>query len=222
LRRAGGFREVFRPTALAAGPIHQTAGFTCPLWFRPRGLATPSTDCSQPDLAGLVSDRLRSWASPFRGCSAPVVERHSCLSGPTWWLETRPPGRTFGTVQRQVSPPLGFAPQACPSLDAGCYPVTGLAPLLGFSSLRFVLRPAWPVLRQASARWLGPLAVTRKRKARHSAYPHRPTIPIRNSPAEASEGPALRQGPDQNAALRFLHLFMTLKLKAVRAEKPDF
>lgn len=127
-------------------------------------MTTLSTDCSQPDLAGLVSDRLRSWASPFRGCSALAVERHSCHSAPTWWLETCPPDRTISTVKRQIPPPLGFTPQVCPSPDYGCYPVTGLAPLLGFSSLRFVLRPAGLVLRQASARWLGPRAVTRKRR----------------------------------------------------------
>jgi hypothetical protein len=44
-------------------------GLYLPALVRPQGLATLPTAFSRPNLAGLISDRLRSWASPFRGCS---------------------------------------------------------------------------------------------------------------------------------------------------------
>jgi len=106
--------------------------------------AQPCRPCFRPAaLLGFTLQRLLTLA----------VERHSCRSAPTGWFRARPLVRA-STSGRRVLPPLGFAPQECPSPDCGCYPATWLAPLLGFSSLRFVLRPAWLALQQTSARWL--------------------------------------------------------------------
>lgn len=161
-----------------ADPLYR--GLCRPASVRPQGLATLSTDYSRPNLAGLVSCRLRSWAWPFRGCSSFAVELHSCKSEPTGWFKTRPLVHA-STAIRRIPPPLGFAPQKCPLLDGRCYPATGLVPLLGLASLGFVLRPAGLVLRQTSARWLVRPAVTRKARTATRRINRRPTIIIRLS-----------------------------------------
>jgi hypothetical protein len=122
--------------------------------------AQPCRPCFRPAaLLGFTLQRLLTLA----------VEQHSCRSAPTGWFQARPLVRA-STSGRRVLPPLGFAPQECPSPDCGCYPVTWLAPLLGFSSLRLVLRPAWLALQQTSARWLVRPPVTRQNWNCHSAY----------------------------------------------------
>jgi len=110
------------------------------------------------------------------------------------WFRIRPLVRA-STPRRQIPPLLGFTPQECPSSDYGCYPVTWLAPLLGFSSLRLVFRPAWFAFQQTSARWLIRLPVTRQARNCHSAY----SVPAdhlnpRNLPAKASKPPDLAIG----------------------------
>jgi len=121
-----------------------------------------------------------------------AVELHSCNSGPTRGLRARPPGRASTSVRR-VPPSLGFAPRGCPSPDRGCYSVTRPVPLLGFSSLGFVLRPAWPALQQTSARRLiGRSSHPERRTAARRIHTGRPSQSA-FSPAEAGKHPALRQ-----------------------------
>lgn len=118
-----------RPRVLPAR-FDPSAGFGHPL----DGLlpAQPCQPCFRlAALLGLALQRLLTLA----------VERHSCRSEPTGWFQTRPLIRA-STSTRQVPPSLGFAPQECPSSDGGCYSATWLVPLLGFSSLGFVLRSA--------------------------------------------------------------------------------
>jgi len=113
-------------------------GFYRPALVRPQGLATLSADYSRPNLAGLVSCRLRSWAWPFRGCSRWRWSRPSGRSGPTggckavrWSVQARPYG---GLVRLSaLTRPRARRP------TAESYSATGLAPLLGFSSLGVVL-----------------------------------------------------------------------------------
>jgi hypothetical protein len=50
--------------------------------FRLRGLATPLTASSSASLADLVSDRQRSWGSPFGVFSSRRVPRHRCRADP--------------------------------------------------------------------------------------------------------------------------------------------
>jgi hypothetical protein len=170
-----------RPRALPArfGP---SSGFGYPL----DGLlpAQPHRPCFRPvALLGFALQRLLTLA----------VELHSCNSGPTGWFITRPPVHASTSVRR-VPPPLGFAPQECPSSERGCYPVPRLVPLLGFSSLGFVLRSAWLALQHASARWLVPVPVTRNMgSATRRIYADRPSQSA-DSPAIASKRLALRQG----------------------------
>jgi len=156
------------PRALPArfGP---PAGFGYPL----DGLlpAQPCRPCFMPAaLLGLALQRLLTFA----------VDSHFCQSEPTEWFQIRPLVHA-STAIRRIPPPLGFAPQECPSSDGGCYPATGLVPLLGFSSLGSILRPAGRALQHASARWLIRPAVTRKAGAATRRIYRRPTVSIRLS-----------------------------------------
>jgi len=66
---------------------------------RPQGLFTLATVFSRPNLAGLVSDRLRSWAFPFRGCSRlrwndipAVPHRPGGFEPVRWFVQARQDG----------------------------------------------------------------------------------------------------------------------------------
>lgn len=186
-----------------------SAGFGHPL----DGLlpAQPCRPCFRPAaLLGLALQRLLRLA----------VERHSCRSEPTGWLQIRPLIRA-STSTRRIPPSLGFAPQACPSSDGGCYSATWLVPLLGFSSLGFVLRSAWPALQPADARWLVHPRLPGFRSATRRIPTDRPSRSAK-LPAIAGNHPILQPGADQKTPARFRHLFMTLWLKTVRTDWPDF
>jgi hypothetical protein len=153
----------FRP-----GRSTSFADFTCPLWSVPRVWLPSRRFSPGPTLPALFQT----------GCAPglhPSEVAHAC-GGTAFlplrtdgWFRARPLVRA-STSGRRVLPPLGFAPQECPSPECRCYPVPWLAPLLGFSSLRFVLRPAWLALQQTSARWLVRPPVTRRDRNCHSAY----------------------------------------------------
>jgi len=161
-----------------------SAGFGHPL----DGLlpAQPRRLCFRPAaFLGLTLQRLLTLA----------VERHSCRSDPTGWFQTRPLIRA-STSTRQVPPSLGFAPQVCPSSDGRCYSATWLVPLLGFSSLGFVLRSAWQALQPADARWLVHPQLPGLRIATRRFPTDRPSRSAK-LPAIADKHPVLQPGADQ-------------------------
>lgn len=204
--------EVFRPTAPSAGPIHVTAGFTFPLCSVLRVWPPSRRFSPGPALPTLFQIGCAPGLGPSevaRSCGGAVFPQPRTDS----WFESRPPARA-STAQRRVPPPLGFAPQVCPSHDLGCYPVAGSRLSWAFSSLRFVLRPAWLVLRRASARWLFRHPVTRVFGVPLGVSIAGATIPIRFSVSHSRQTPRLATRPDQKSSLRFLHLFAVLNLKA--------
>jgi hypothetical protein len=196
------------------------AGFTCPLWSVLRVWPPSRRLAPGPTLPALFQT----------GCAPglhPSEVAHAC--GGTAFLTLRTdvvvracPLVRASTSGRQGLPPLGFTPQECPSPDGGCYPVTRLAPLLGFSSLGSVLRPARLALQQTSAHWLVRPPVTRKSGLPLGVLPPTNRPDPLNPPAKAGKHPILRSGADQETPVRFVHLFMTLLLKAVRTDWPDF
>jgi hypothetical protein len=195
-----------RPRALPArfGP---SSGFGYP----PDGFlpAQPRRPYFRPAaLLGFALQRLLTLA----------VELHSCNSAPTGWFRTRPPVHASTSV-RQAPPPLGFVPQECPSPERGCYPVPRPVPLLGFSSLGFILRPAWQALRHTSARGLVPVPVTRNMgNAPRRIYTDRPSQSA-DSPTKSRQTPCLAAGGrTKDTPLRFLRLFTTLKLKTAQRD----
>jgi len=142
------------------------AGFACPLgppsgFGHPHGGFLPAHPCRPyfrpAALLGFTLQRLLTLA----------VERHSCRSAPTWWFRTRPLVRA-STPRRRVLPPLGFAPQECPSPDCRCYPVAKLAPLLGF--FLFEACPSAGVI--CSSANFRPLACS------PTSYPVKPELPL--------------------------------------------
>jgi hypothetical protein len=131
------------PTALSAGPIHIIRGLYLPALVRPQGLVTLATVFSRPNLAGLVSDRLRSWALPFRGCSRlrwngiPAAPHRRVVSSPS--AGSCKHVRTAGSATSRVCParvpvarmrvlprtlarasPGFFLSEACPSTGSAC------------------------------------------------------------------------------------------------------
>jgi len=185
-----------RPRVLPAR-FDPSAGFDHPL----DGLlpAQPCRTYFRPAaLLGLALQRLLT----------PAVERHSCRSAPTGWFPTRPLIRA-STSTRRVPPSLGFTPQECPSSDGGCYSATWLAPLLGFSSLGFILRSAWRALQPTDARWLVHPRLPGLRIATRRIPTDQPSRSAK-LPAIADKHPVLQPGADQKTPVRFWHLFMTL------------
>jgi len=180
------------------------AGFGYPLG----GLlpAQPCRPCFMPAaLLGLALQRLLTLA----------VESAFLQIRTDGWLKIRPLVRA-STAIRRIPPPLGFAPQVRPSSDDGelhrhraraspglC--LSGVCPSTGLIGPSANLRPpAWPTRGHPHA----PPAARR--------INHRPTVSIRKSPpTEAGELACLAADADRKTPMRFLHLFMILKLKAI-------
>jgi hypothetical protein len=113
--------ELSRPSAHSDRRVHYDRALPARR-FRLQGLATLLTVSSSATLADLVSDRQRSWDSPFGAFSSRRVPRHSCRADPhaVSLSRVRPPE---GERQQERHRLLGFAPATSPSwLDQAVKP----------------------------------------------------------------------------------------------------
>jgi len=206
----------FRP-----GRSTHFAGFTCPLWSVLRVWSPSRRFAPGPTLPALFQT----------GCAPglhPSEVAHAC--GGTAFLPLR--------TDRVVSNPsagsckhVRTAGSATSRLCPARVPVAGLRVLPrtpARASPGFLLSGVCP-----SAGLACPSANLRPLACPPAGYPARSELPLGvwpptdrpdplNPPAKAGKHPLLRSGADQETPVRFLHLFMTLLLKTVHTDWPDF